>query len=217
MFAAPIMNTFGRKKTVLLASPAWVISWAIIATATSWEMVLIGRIISGVCDGLSIPSAQIYVTECCQSKIRGILGTIPAISISTGALLSFILGAFVSWNTLAWVNCGFCGLLFFMVILLPESPVWLKCKGKLILAKQSADWLQLDEFDSNGTEKMTKLDESVSEKLLSKGVLLTRPVCWPLVICIVLLGIQQLSGIDTIIFYTVELFRSAGIYLIKRR
>lgn len=204
------MNTFGRKKTILFASPAWVISWAVIASATTWEMILIGRIISGFCDGLSIPSAQIYVTECCQSRIRGILGTIPAISISTGALLSFILGAFVSWNTIAWVNCAFCALLFFMVILLPESPVWLKCKGRLTLAQKAADWLQLDEFNTHEVEKMTRLNESASEKLLSKGVIFTRPVCFPLIICIVLLGIQQLSGIDTIIFYTVELFRSAG-------
>lgn len=40
--------------------------------------------------------------------------------------------------------------------------------------------------------------------------LMSRPILMPLTIGLTLLAIQQLSGIDSIIFFTVEIFRSSG-------
>lgn len=39
---------------------------------------------------------------------------------------------------------------------------------------------------------------------------MSRPILMPLAIGLTLLAIQQLSGIDSIIFFTVEIFRSSG-------
>lgn len=48
-------------------------------------------------------------------------------------------------------------------------------------------------------------------------VLMSRPILMPLGIGLTLLAIQQLSGIDTIIFFTVEIFRSSGIMVLTNQ
>lgn len=44
-------------------------------------------------------------------------------------------------------------------------------------------------------------------------VLLSRPILMPLAIGLTLLVIQQVSGIDAVIFFTVDIFRSSGMVL----
>lgn len=203
------MQKVGRKYTVLLASPIWVFSWSIVVGSTTWKMLLLGRIMMGFCAGLTLPSAQIYVSECSDPAIRGILGTFPSLSMSAGILFSYIVGKYFSWTTMAYLNCSITALLFVAVVGLPESPVWLKTKGRLGEAKKSADWLHLSGFSLEDTHKSKEMDGK-KEKVLSRKIILTRPILMPLGIGLALLIIQQVSGIDAIIFFTVEIFKAAG-------
>lgn len=61
LMAGPLMHYIGRKFTVMLTSPIAATSWGLIATAQRWEFLLAGRLLSGVCAGICLPSAQIYV------------------------------------------------------------------------------------------------------------------------------------------------------------
>jgi facilitated trehalose transporter len=103
------MHKIGRKYTVTLTSPLWAISWASIALSQRWEVVMAGRLLSGFCAGLTIPSAQIYVSETCDVRVRGVLGSLPSMSMSIGILMTFIMGKYLQWDTLAWVCCGISG------------------------------------------------------------------------------------------------------------
>lgn len=115
-----------------------------------------------------------------------------------------------------------------VIYFLPDSPVWLRSKKRFKEADSSAQWLKLHEKTIHvpvpATTNVTTV-ESVQEKManakalemandspMSKKVLFTRPVLLPLSIGLVLLIIQQVSGIDAIIFFTVEIFRASGIY-----
>lgn len=60
--AGPLLHFYGRKFTLLLASPLWTLGWISIATAVDWKLIIAGRILSGFCVGLCLPSAQIYVS-----------------------------------------------------------------------------------------------------------------------------------------------------------
>jgi MFS family permease len=152
LVAFPLMHSVGRKHTVLLTSPTWVIAWFMISTCEHWTVLLIGRMLSGFAAGLTIPSAQIYVSECCDPKIRGVLGSLPAFGMSTGILITYIAGKYVVWQTLGWMCCSITSLLFFAVILLPESPVWLKTKKRFKDAERSANWLHLEGFERHHLE-----------------------------------------------------------------
>ncbi|XP_055628364.1 facilitated trehalose transporter Tret1-2 homolog isoform X2 [Toxorhynchites rutilus septentrionalis] len=216
LVAFPLMHKIGRKYTVLLTSPVWATAWFLIATAENWKIMLLARMLSGFGAGLTLPSAQIYVSECSDPKIRGVIGSLPSLSMSAGILVTYVLGTYTEWRILAWICCGVACFLFMAVICFPQSPVWLKTKKRYEKAHNSAKWLHLQgfTFDPKAQEiqktagNRTTIDKK--EKPFSRNQLCRREVLAPLGIGLALLSIQQLSGIDAVIFFTVDIFRSAG-------
>lgn len=102
---------------------------------------------------------------------------------------------------------------------MPESPVWLRSKHRYEEAEKSLRWLKLpqpppttassaipiDEADI----KMARLDGN-KQPTEAKSNFFIRPVMMPLGIGLSLLVLQQISGIDAIIFFTVEIFDASG-------
>lgn len=97
--------------------------------------------------------------------------------------------------------------------MMPESPVWLRSKKRFEEADLSEKWLRLPSHTPTTNEKgkmeMKKID-GIDENAPKKSVYLTRPIVMPLIIGLSLLVLQQISGIDAIIFFTVEIFRESG-------
>lgn len=201
--AAPLMQKFGRKFTVMTASPIWVCAWILIALSNHWGTIMFGRLLSGISAGITLPSAQIYVTECSDPRNRGVIGSFPSVAMSLGVLLSYISGKFVPWHHLAWISCSFAFISFIALYFLPDSPVWLRTKERHEDASHSKNWLRLEGLD-------LKVQDNPIIRENNKSIFKTRAVLMPLGIGLAILAIQQLSGIDAIIFFTVEIFRSAG-------
>ncbi|XP_053680881.1 facilitated trehalose transporter Tret1-2 homolog [Anopheles nili] len=216
LVAFPLMHKIGRKYTVLIASPLWVASWVLIATANDWRVLFAARMLSGFGAGLSLPAAQVYVSECSDPRIRGVIGSLPALAMSFGILVMYVMGKFFDWRLLAWICCGMACCLFLAVACFPQSPVWLKTRKQYEKAHYSAKWLHLQGFSfdpkaaSVAIGSQGKRPSCDIPKPFSKEALLRREILIPLGIGLVLLSIQQLSGIDAVIFFTVEIFRSAG-------
>jgi len=60
--AGPLMQLLGRRRTLMLSSPVWVLAWIVIALAQNYEMMLSARMLTGFCVGLITPSAAVYVS-----------------------------------------------------------------------------------------------------------------------------------------------------------
>lgn len=112
------------------------------------------------------------------------------------------------------------------ICFLPDSPVWLRSKMRLKDADRSVQWLKLHgqtapepvsaiaDIESEQEHRdNAKAIETAKDGEMSMRVLFTRPVLLPLCIGLVLLIVQQVSGIDAIIFFTVEIFRTSGIWI----
>jgi facilitated trehalose transporter len=144
-----------------------------------------------------------------------------------GILLSYIMGAWLPWNQLAWASAVFPALLFFVMLPLPESPVWLLSKGHISDAQKALKWLhhqrrtpndsipvELQQTSVNAiTSETTQTTVSSNNKSgsgFSRKELFRQPVLVPFALTFTLLIFQQVSGIDAIIFYTVSIFHSAG-------
>lgn len=105
LVAAPLMHQAGRRKTLLVASPIWIVSWIMIATSRHWEQMMAARWLMGFCAGLTLPAAQIYVAECCDPEVRGVIGSFPSLGMSLGILATYTMGTFLRWDALAY-TCG---------------------------------------------------------------------------------------------------------------
>lgn len=96
---------------------------------------------------------------------------------------------------------------------MPESPVWLRSKNRHEEADRSTEWLKLPPPSVPANEKwemeMKEVNKS-DEKQPKKSIYFTRPILMPLMIGLSLLVLQQISGIDAIIFFTVEIFKASG-------
>jgi predicted MFS family arabinose efflux permease len=60
--AGPLVQLLGRRRTLMLTSPVWVLCWSLIALADNYEMMLCARLLTGFCAGLITPSAAVYVS-----------------------------------------------------------------------------------------------------------------------------------------------------------
>lgn len=63
LIAGPLLHYYGRNRTVIITAPLWALAWSIIALSSDWWQIVIGRMLSGVAAGLTLPAAQIYVGQ----------------------------------------------------------------------------------------------------------------------------------------------------------
>ncbi|CAH2263454.1 jg13911 [Pararge aegeria aegeria] len=209
MCSGPLMQQAGRKRTLQLTAPLWAASWLVLGFAANFPLVLLGRLLSGLCVGFVLAPAQVYVSECCDPQIRGRLGSLPTLSMSLGILISYLAGSWLYWRHLAFLSAIFCAAMFVVLLPLPESPVWLHAKG--LDNTYAIKWLHLSEH-AIATVKPEESNEKVEEpkSLFTREVFFSSAVIKPLTVGFALLFFQQFSGIDAVIFFTVEIFQSAG-------
>jgi hypothetical protein len=89
------------------------------------------------------------VSECSSPEIRGFLGSLPAMFMALGISATYLTGALVSWDVLSYMCAIMPAITFGLMYFMPESPVWLMSRGKVIEARASAKWLK------NETEMVT--------------------------------------------------------------
>lgn len=138
--------------------------------------------------------------------------------MSLGILTAYIIGSVARWDVLAW----YCSIMSFglsvVMFALPESPVWLRSKNRYYEADKAIKWLKLQttSIQLSAADKaiaVTIVDKPAEMTAVSprlRDVIFTRPLMMPLTIGLMLLVLQQISGIDAIIFFTVEIFRESG-------
>lgn len=137
-----LLDTLGRRKTLLLSSLLLLLGSAIVTLAPSLPLLLLGRSLQGLGSGCSWVACTVYITEIAPSESRGTLVAIADIAINVGILLGFAIDRVVNlsmaqsdpgirWRVAmalsALVPLFFCGVCY---PLLPESPCWLLRQGK---------------------------------------------------------------------------------------
>jgi facilitated trehalose transporter len=65
-----------------------------------------------------------------------------ASALALGILVTYIIGAFTEWFILAWILSTFPLVLFFGMILMPETPIWLLAHNQENDAKKSLQRLR---------------------------------------------------------------------------
>lgn len=111
-----------------------------------------------------------------------------------------------------------------LLAFLPESPVWLRSKNRFEEAERSANWLKLPSPPANIANPTNNIAmKQNGHRSQESGMdqeekinFFTRPIILPLIIGLTLLVLQQISGIDAIIFFTVEIFKASGWSLVAQ-
>lgn len=132
--------------------------------------------------------------------------------LTVGILYTYVLGACVSYTTLAILS-GIVPIIFLLAFFsAPETPVYLLSKGLRKEAEASLKRLRGSSY--NLTYELSELQKEIdrtSANRASIGDLFTRKAAFrALVICLGLMFFQQLSGVNAVIFYANSIFKDAG-------
>ncbi|CAM5105653.1 unnamed protein product [Natator depressus] len=223
LMVGPLVNQCGRKGTLLINNIFSIVPAILMGTskvAKTFEVIILSRIIVGICAGLSSNVVPMYLGEMSPKNLRGAVGVMPQLFITIGILVAQILGLTnILGNLEGWpVLLGLTGIPALLELLLlpffPESPRYLLIqKGNEEQARQALKRLRgWDDVDDE-IEEMHQEDQS--EKL--EGRLSVFNLCtfqalrWQLISIIVMMMGQQLSGVNAIFYYTDKIFESAGV------
>ncbi|ODM94716.1 Facilitated trehalose transporter Tret1 [Orchesella cincta] len=220
LFAAPVSGfliaKIGRRRTMLFTAFPFSIGWFLIAFAPDLPVLYIGRFLTGFCGGAFTVSVPAYVAEVTEDRIRGTLAVAFILMLCIGILFTIVLGALVNWFVLS-VVCGCIPIIFFFSMLcMPESPRYLVMIQKPTAARNALKWLRRASTKRYIEPEITKIESSVTAANgktnggSSVKDLLKIRVLKPIFISAALMFFAQLSGMNGVSLYTVEIFAEAG-------
>ncbi|KAM1617276.1 hypothetical protein TB2_015919 [Malus domestica] len=208
-----ISEYIGRKGSLMIAAIPNVIGWLVISFARDSSFLYMGRLLEGFGVGIISYTVPVYIAEIAPQNLRGALGSVNQLSVTIGILLAYLLGLFVQWRILAVLGILPCTILIPGLFFIPESPRWL---AKMGMTEDFEASLQvLRGFDTDISVEVNEIKRSVastSKRTTIRFSQLKQRRYWlPLMIGIGLLVLQQLSGINGVLFYSTTIFESAGI------
>uniref|UniRef100_A0ABD2X646 Major facilitator superfamily (MFS) profile domain-containing protein n=1 Tax=Trichogramma kaykai TaxID=54128 RepID=A0ABD2X646_9HYME len=211
----PLIEYIGRRNTILFTAFPFIFSWLLIGLAVNVVMILLGRMIGGFAVGVISLSLPVYLGETIQPEVRGSLGLLPTAFGNIGILLCFTAGMYLDWWRLALLGALLPVPFALCMIIIPETPRWYISKGKTKRARKSLQWLRGKQADVSEelttVEKMhVEAERQVSSQQGPFGELFKDTNLKPLLISLGLMFFQQMSGINAVIFYTVQIFEDAG-------
>ncbi|GFQ04480.1 sugar transporter erd6-like 6 [Phtheirospermum japonicum] len=208
-----IAEYIGRKGSLMIAAIPNIIGWLSISFARDVSFLYMGRLLEGFGVGIISYTVPVYIAEIAPQNLRGALGSVNQLSVTIGIMLSYLLGLFVNWRWLAVLGILPCLILIPGLFFIPESPRWL---AKMGMTEDFEASLQvLRGFEADISLEVNDIKRSVASTSRRTAIRFAdfklRRYWLPLMIGIGLLVFQQLSGINGVIFYSNNIFESAGI------
>lgn len=101
------------------------ISWLLIVFASNATMLCAGRFFAGIATGAACVVLPMFVSEIGETSVRGVLGSFFQLFLTIGILMVYVLGAYSSWITTSIICAIVPILLVVLMMIVPESPVYL--------------------------------------------------------------------------------------------
>ncbi|XP_059142892.1 solute carrier family 2, facilitated glucose transporter member 3-like isoform X2 [Physella acuta] len=223
LIASILADKFGRKLSIILASVTGLIGvlmMALCKVGSSYEMLFVGRTLTGFTLAWGLSLAPAYLVEMALPSMRGSVALMnqlfQSFSFFVAQVMGYteLLGNEHYWCYLLGFPVIFFGLQIILLPFCPESPRYLLMNKNDTEGATRA--LQIIRNRKNVEKDIAMLHQELKESAtdaevsvikLFKSPLLRRP----LVIAIVM-GLQQnWCGMNAILFFSTQLFKSAGL------
>ncbi|XP_029943664.1 LOW QUALITY PROTEIN: solute carrier family 2, facilitated glucose transporter member 8-like [Salarias fasciatus] len=204
-----MVDRLGRKLTLMLCSLPFVFGFTVIVAAQNVTMLLAGRVLTGLASGVTSLVVPVYISEMAHEKVRGTLGSCVQLMVVIGIMGAYLAGLFVDWRWLAICGSVPPTLLLVCMCFMPETPRFLLSQGKKREAEEALRFLRGS--DAPIQWERNRIEEACSEQSSSFHVRDLRDpgVFKPLLIGVMLMVFQQMTGINAIMFYAENIFEQA--------
>ncbi|ANF47234.1 MULTISPECIES: sugar porter family MFS transporter [Priestia] len=210
----------GRRKTILYLAILFFVSTIGCTISPNAAVMILCRFLLGLAVGGASVTVPTYLAEMSPAESRGKMVTQNELMIVTGQLLAFTFNAIIGnmlgenphvWRYMLPIAAIPAVFLFFGMLRVPESPRWLVSKGK---NNEALTVLQKIRESKRAKSELKEI-ESAYEKEAKMEKATFKDLTTPWVRRVVFLGIgiavvQQITGVNSIMYYGTEILKDAG-------
>jgi sugar porter (SP) family MFS transporter len=213
IFAGMMSDRFGRKKILLLCAVFFAASAVWSGLAGTLPEFVIARFLGGIGVGAASMLSPMYIAEISPAIIRGRLVSLNQLAIVTGILVAYFTDYFLvgipetNWRWMFGSETLPAVIFFALLLTVPESPRW--------LAKQQRQDEALEILTKVGGKKHAEIEfaeikNSIEHEEATIAQLFHPGMRVALIIGIAMAVLQQITGINIIMYYAPTIFQAAG-------
>jgi sugar porter (SP) family MFS transporter len=208
-----VADRFGRRHVILGTAVVFVVGSGLSAVAMSVGWLIGARVIVGIAIGIASFVAPMYLSEIAPPEHRGSMVALNQLALTFGILCSYVVDFAFSgsgdWRAMLGVGIVPALALLAGMFVVPDTPRWLMLRGReqdaIAALKRVREPEQVD-------PEIKETRESLAEaRKTGYGDLLRPRLRMPMIVGIGLAILQQVTGINTVIYYAPTIFHSAGI------
>ena len=214
MIAGPAADNYGRRLMILVSAGIFIVGALGSAASPNVEVLVISRIVIGVAIGVASAAAPVYISEVAPPESRGQLVTFFQLAVTIGILVAYLVGlafdGIEGWRWMLGLGCVPALAIAFGMIRMPQSPRWLVMTGDDFAARATLAKIRIDDPDTIDRE-LEEIKDSLDEKPGAWSELLQPVVKAALVVGVGLAILQQVTGINTVIYYAPTIVEFTGV------
>ena len=216
-----LTDLYGRKKIIFYTAIINAVGTLLSALTPSVSVLLVARALVGLAIGVASYAVPLYISEISPARVRGTLVSLNQLAITVGILASYLVnigfsdlpadwsawGISEGWRWMLMIGFFPALILGIGMIFLPETPRWLMSVNHESRAQKVIKRIG----EVNPSKVVAEIKESLAKEekagwreLLAKWV---RPA---LIIGIGIAILMQVTGINTVIYYSPTILQKAG-------
>ena len=229
VIAGLMADKYGRKMPIFLACIVFVIGTVLQTAAFHLPQFAVGRFVVGLGVGSAAMIVPLYISELAPAKYRGRMIAFNNMSVTFGQLLASAIGAGFAqvggpssqaWRATVGIGAAPAIMLAGLLTLCPESPRQLVAHGRV----DEADVVLLRIYPTSTEEQrrakvmsiemsiqeatQTMVDDSIWKTLVR--IFTTLATFRAVLTACTVMAISQLSGFNTLMYYSATLFKIVG-------
>ncbi len=214
-----LTDYLGRRNLIFIASGVFFVGSLAMAFAPSIPILVTGRMIVGFGIGVASVIGPLYNSEIAPSRLRGSLVSLNQLAVTSGILVAYLVnyvfspsvagwGQNVAWRWMLGTGIIPAAVLGIGMIWMPKSPRYLVRNGEQDEARRILQRIRPSTEVDEELESIRETEEKQSGTGLRE---LFEPWIRPAIIVGVGLAVfQQVTGINTVIYYAPTIFKSTG-------
>lgn len=206
-------DRLGRRWSIIGATLLFIAGTVIVSIAGGMAEFVVGRILIGAAIGVASFTVPLYISELAPAEVRGGMVSLNQLAVTLGILASYgvnyAFAADANWRAMFLVGIIPGLVLLVGMFLLPESPRWLVSVKRRDTAVRVLERIR---GTKNVSDEVAEIDTAIQVESGGRlGDLFAPGIRLPLLIGVGLAILQQVTGVNTVVYYAPAIFKGAGL------